>query len=282
MKKITVKIPAKINFTLDVKMGENGYHDISSMVTGIDLYDYITVKKRKDKLVTLKEKGLSSGCDEKSNNAYKSAVLFVHTFKTAGVDIILKKNIPVGAGLGGSSADIAGVLLAMQKLFKIKKDVKPLADELGSDSGYMLKGGLAIISGRGEKVFNIKSQKRFNILILTQNKMVSAGESYRRFDLLGKTPKPVTDKASALLQSGDVNGFLSTIKNDLYAPSAQILPEIKENLDFINSTGADKAIMTGSGSAVYGIYLNNKTRKSAYKQLKATFGKYVIKAKTLW
>ena len=281
MKKVTVKIPAKINFTLDVKKTENGYHDISSLVTGINLYDYITVKKRKDKQVTLKETGILSCCDEKSNNAYKSAVLFVHTFKTNGVDITLKKNSPVGGGLGGSSADIAGVLLAMKKLFKIKNDVKPLADELGSDSGYMLKSGLAIISGRGDKVLRLKIKKRFDLLILTQNKMVSAGESYKRFDQMNLSIDPVTDKATNLLTDGRIIEFLSVLKNDLYPSSAELLPEIKENLDLIAKTDADKAIMTGSGSAVYGIYLNNKTRKSAYKQLKATFGKYVIKAKTL-
>lgn len=281
MKKTSVKIPAKINLTLDVKKGENGYHDISSMVTSINLYDQITVKKRKDKIVTLKETGIKSNCDQKNNNAFKAAVLFVHTFKTDGVDVILKKNIPVGAGLGGSSADIAGVLLAMKKLFKVKKDVKALADQLGSDSGYMMTGGPAIISGRGEKVFNLKTKIPFNLLIVTQNKMVSAGESYKRFDQMNLSPSPVTDIATNLLHEGKINKFLSVLKNDLYAPSAQILPEIETNLEIIKNTGADKSIMTGSGSAVYGIYLDKKTRKSAYKTLKATFGKYVLKAKTI-
>lgn len=282
MKKVRVKIPAKINLTLDVVGVKDGYHEISSLVTGVNLYDYITVKKRSDKKVTLTEKGIKAGCITESNNAYKTAILFMHTFKTNGVDIILKKNIPVGGGLGGSSADIAGVLLAMKKLFGIKKDVKSIADSLGSDSGYMTSGGLAIISGRGDKVFNLKSQKKFNLLILAQNKMVSAGESYRRFDEQGVVNPPVTDKAVSLLQDGNVNEFLSVIKNDLYLPSASVLPEIRDNINAVKNAFADKVLMTGSGSAVYGIFLSKAKRNKAYKQLKATFGKYVIKAKTLW
>ena len=196
--------------------------------------------------------------------------------------IILKKDIPVGGGLGGSSADIAGVLLAMKKLFKVKKDIKSLADSLGSDSGYMAMGGLAIISGRGEKVFKLKSQKKFELLILTQNKMVTAKDSYHRFDEQDKAPEPVTDKAVSYLQDGNLQGFLSTLKNDLYIPSAEILPEIKENLLAMENAGADKALMTGSGSAVYGIFLSKAKRNKAYKQLKAEYGKYLIKTKTLW
>jgi hypothetical protein len=162
MKKITVKIPAKINLTLDVVGVRDGFHDIESLCVGVNIYDKITVKKRSDKLVTLKEVGIKAGCEVQNNNAYKSAILFMQTFRTSGVDIIVDKSIPVGAGLGGSSADIAGVLLAMQKLFGVKKDIKPLADSLGSDSGYMLSVRPAIISGRGDKVIDLNEKKSFS------------------------------------------------------------------------------------------------------------------------
>ena len=280
MKKVTVKIPAKINLTLDVVGVNGGFHDIESLVTSVDIYDKITVKKRTDKKITLTEKGVLSNCLTENNNAYKSAVLFMQTFRTDGVDIILDKSIPVGAGLGGSSADIAGTLLAMKKLFGIKKDVKPLADTLGSDSGYMLTGGPAIISGRGDKVISLKEKIKLYLLIITEDFSVSAKECYKTFDGLGEKLTPTTTDAVNAIHDGDFNAFTNALKNDLYLATKIMHPELEENVLALKDVGADVYLMTGSGSAVYGVFRAKKQRDLAYKTLYLKYQHKLIKAKT--
>ena len=139
-----VKAYAKINLSLNVYQSENGYHALDSVVTTIDLYDTITVSKRKDDKMNVVMRGIGEEfLYGENNNAYKAAKLFQQTFATKGADITVIKNIPISGGLGGSSADVAGVLKALKKLYAVEEDVKPLADKLGSDSGYLLTGGFA-------------------------------------------------------------------------------------------------------------------------------------------
>lgn len=281
MKKITVKIPAKINLTLDVVGVSGGFHDIESLCTGINIYDKITVKKRSDKLITLKETGIKAGCDTLNNNAYKSAVLFMQTFRTSGVDIIIDKSIPVGAGLGGSSADIAGVLLAMQKLFGVKKDIKPLADSLGSDSGYMLSVRPAIISGRGDKVIYLNEKINLSLLVIKEDFGILAKDCYKTFDDLPDKPSVATANAVDMLHLGDKTAFVSALKNDLYLASKILRPELEENILALKNAGAISSIMTGSGSAVYGVFSLARDRNKAYKTLYPKYKDKLIKAKTI-
>lgn len=280
MKKIKVKARAKINLTLDVLGIEGKYHNISTLVSTIDLHDIIIIKKRKDKRITLTMKGLPVDVATVDNNAYKACKKFIEKFGTLGVDIVVKKNIPVGGGLGGSSADIAGVLRGLKELFEINESVLPIANELGSDSGYLLSGGYAVLTGRGDKIEQKEIEKQLYLLIITENEQVSAKNSYKTFDKQGKTYKPCTDIALKALESGDNDKFVRTIKNDLYSASCEILPEIKANLTALKKAGADAFIMTGSGSAVYGLFFEEKQRNLAYKKLLPLYKGQLIKAKT--
>ena len=281
MKKVQVKIPAKINLTLDVIDKKKGYHEIKSLVAPIDIYDEITIKRRTDWDITLVDKGIKVDCEPCDNNAFKAAKLFSDTFITEGVDIQVNKNIPIGAGLGGSSADIAGVLTAMKKLFEVDKDVKPLADELGSDSGYMLTSGWAIISGKGEKVEYKKVDKKLYLILITEQKQVLAKDSYKKFDALKKSPKPCTEKTYKALMESDVQKFNSSAKNDLYEASKVLVPQIEFNVNVLKKAGAPLAIMTGSGSTVVGVFTDKKERDAVYKKLALLYGEQILLAQTL-
>ena len=150
-----VKSYAKINLSLNIAGTAGGYHLIDSAVCSIDIYDTVCAKPRRDALVNVYMHGRGSeSIPPEKNNAVKAGEAFVSAFGTRGADIEIFKDIPVGAGLGGSSADAAGVLNALAKLYKIDApaELKALADGLGSDTGYMLRGGFARISGRGERV----------------------------------------------------------------------------------------------------------------------------------
>jgi len=281
MKKIKLKTLAKINLTLDVLGVTGNYHDIKSLVTSIDVSDEIILKKRKDGRVTLKTEGIPVGCSAHDNNAVKAARLFKERFNTKGVDITIVKRIPIGSGLGGSSADIAGVLKGMKELYQTDGDLAPLANELGSDSGYMLTGGYAIMEGRGEKITHKKIEMPLYFLLVTEPTVISARASYKKFDEQGKLYNAVTDEAVTALEEKDFKKFCSVIKNDLERASSELVPEINGNIYILKKAGAPATIMTGSGSAVFGVWSDKKERDDVYKKLLPILKGSMIKAQSL-
>ena len=119
----------------------------------------------------------------------------------------------------------------------------------------------------------------FYLVIVLGSRGVSAGESYKGFDKLGKKTVKITPIALKLLQEDDADNFLKVLKNDLYLSSAAIVPEIQNTAERLGEYG--KALMTGSGSAVYGIYKTKKERDSAYEFLRIFYGDRILKAQTV-
>ena len=280
MKKIVINSPAKVNFTLDVLGMEENYHKIKTLVSTIDLFDKITIKKRKDSRINLVMKGIPVDCEITDNNAYKAAKAFTEKYKTLGVNIIINKKIPVGAGLGGSSVDIAGVLSGMQKLFETE-EVLSIANSLGSDSGYLLEGGFAILTGRGEKIDKKDIKEKIYLLIITEDKKITSRESYKLFDKQEKMYKPCTASAEKALKDKDFYRFSLILKNDLTSASASKVEEIKANLIALKKAGASAQVMTGSGTAVFGVFNSKRERQKAYKALYPLYKNKLIKAQTI-
>ena len=281
MKKLTVLTPAKLNLTLDV-LGVNGnFHDIESLVVSINLFDKITVKARQDGKITLLTRGREVDCPVIENNAYKAAKLFVDTFGTTGVDIIVDKNIPVAGGLGGSSADIAGVLNALNALYGINGEIEVLANDLGSDAAYMLHGGVAVMKGRGEIVEKSDADRKIYLLLITEDTQIAARNCYKKFDQKKKLYPSVTQKAERILYTGDLEQLFPLLKNDLGEAAAELVPNIKHNIFNLKKAGAANALVAGSGPTVYGVFEEKAARDKAYKTLAALYGKSLIKAETV-
>lgn len=284
MKKFTQKINAKINLTLEVLGILDGYHLINSLVASVNIPDAVTLYKRNDGLITLKEKGIIVGGKIEKNNAYKAVKAFMERYGTNGVDIVIDKKIPVGGGLGGSSADIAGALIGMAKLYGVG-DIEELAQTLGSDVNYMLKGGYAIISGRGERVEPVLIKDKFYLIFITDETMLSAKAVYNKYDeqngyLVEKEPfsKVVAD----YIIKGETDKAFNLAYNDLLNPSLTLNPKIGENLELLSSLGANFVNMTGSGSTVFALFKSKKARDKAYKELvKTTSEVNLIKAETV-
>lgn len=281
MKKTVVKAPAKINLTLDVLGSEGNFHKIKTLVSTIDVYDKITIKPRKDSHINLIMKGLAVDCPITENNAYRAGKLYMDKVSSTGADIIIEKHIPCGAGLGGSSADIAGVLNGMQQAYDKNADLLPLANSLGSDSGFLLEGGYAVLCGRGEKIIKKEFHEQLYLIIITDNQPVSSRVSYKTFDEQGKMYRPCTVSAEKALKNGQFEKFCSVIKNDLYKASAQIVQNIKTNLAELKKAGAPAQVMTGSGSAVVGIFNDKKQRDKAFRKLLPQYRDKLIKAQTV-
>ncbi len=279
MKNITIQMPAKVNFTLDVTGQKNGYHTIKSLVASIDIFDAICVAKRQDNRVTLCVKGNKVDCELQKNTAYIAGKAVVEEFGVNGVDIILEKNIPAGGGLGGSSCDIVGVVLAMKELYGITESIEPLLKKLGSDTLCVAKGGWMVMEGFGETITPLNVKKTIYLIVLNAQSGVSAMQAYRAYDDIKCVYVPTTDNAVKGIESGDFNCFGASLKNDLYAGSKLILPEIESNLHALKDYGS--AVMTGSGSSVIGVYDSQAERDAVYDKLFNKFGNNMIKAKTI-
>lgn len=279
MESVRVKSYAKINLTLNITGVEGGYHMLDSVVTTVDLYDLIVVKKRKDSLVSITMRGCGSeGIAFEENNAARAAEAFIKAYQTRGADITVYKNIPIGAGLGGSSADAAGVLNALFSLYKIDDTAgkKLLADKFGSDTRYMLTGGYARLFGRGNIVQPIEGNLKLNLLLLTPKGGVSTAECYRRFDQTG-TLGGNSDGAENAITSGDLHALSDSVTNALTPAACSLSADIQSAVDELKKFDPLAVNMTGSGSGVYAIFENAEFCRYAKSRYRGKHRAYELK-----
>lgn len=282
MRSVKIKSYAKINLTLEITGIENGYHMLDSLVANIDLFDLLVLKKRKGALSSVTMKGMGSeSIPPEKNNALKAAEAFSAAFGTDGVDITVYKNIPIGGGLGGSSADVVGVLNGMAALYGIKdrEKLKELADTLGSDTGYMLNGGFARMQGRGEKVTKLDLTNKLHFLLICPNSSVSAGECYRAFDTQPRTLEykgSQTQRCIDFLQTNDLNEGGRYLMNDLFRAAYSLNAEVGKAYEEATSFSPLGATMSGSGSCVFAMFETKELCEWAKSRYKGKFRAYVV------
>lgn len=276
MNYVRVKSYAKINLTLDIVGAQGGYHMIDSVVASIDLYDLICAKKRRDGLISVEMHGCGSeSIAYENNNAAKAAERFCERFGVQGADITVYKNIPVGAGLGGSSADVAGVLNALSKLYGVDDAVavKSIADSLGSDCGYMLKGGFARISGRGDIVKkitpNVKNFK-LDIGLLVPKSGVSTAKCYALSDNMPSGGRNSGGAENAVLE-GDKAQLGASLSNGLCSAAAELNSDVMQAYAELKAFDPLGVNMTGSGSGVYAVFENDEFLRYAKSRYRGKF-----------
>ncbi len=283
MSKVKIKSYAKVNLTLEIVGEREGYHQLDSLVTSVDLYDLIEVKKRKVKKNRVTCYGMNSEfIPPEENNAKKTADAFCKKFQTTGADIVIYKNIPMGAGLGGSSADIVGVIRGMAKLYDITDEValKELADELGSDTGYMLTGGFARMQGRGEKVERLDIQTKLYFLLICPQASVSTSACYKKYDELISENKneEKTEKCIRALLENDLNEVGRYLTNDLFVPAATLCEDVKKAYEEALGFAPNGVVMTGSGSCVAALFDSKDLCEWARSRYKGVYEVYTAES----
>ena len=256
----TVKSYAKVNLALNVTGCAGGYHLLDSVVASVDICDTVRAKPRKDALVNVYMRGMGSeGIPPEGNNAVRAAEAFVQAFGTGGADIQIDKDIPIGAGLGGSSADAAGVLNALAKVYGIQgeeaeKELKRIADAVGSDTGYMLSGGFARLTGRGDAVQPLTSPCTYHMLLFFPQGGVSTAQCFARYDASPDPPRCDSARLAEALSRGDLAGVAANVYNALQRPACQLHAGIAEALAAAASFSPQACAVTGSGSAVFALF----------------------------
>ncbi len=272
MKRLRIKAPAKINLHLEILgLRADGYHEIQTILQTVDLCDELEL--------TETENFLDVECDEadcpsgERNLAYTAADKLKKSRKVEkGVCIKIKKRIPAGGGLGGGSSDAAAVLKGLNQLWDLRMardDLEKIAEKIGSDVPFFIKGGVALARGRGEILTDLPSRLRpFCTLLLNPGFEISTKWAYSLFKQ-GLTRLIKSDKN--LVSQWRNSRFLGMDqwKNSFESVICDYYPDIARLKEALLKTGATKAVMTGSGSTVFGLYESRKTAERAAEVMKA-------------
>lgn len=267
-----VSARAKINWTLDITgKREDGYHLMDMLMQPVELADELELEPTEEKL-TLTVSGFPRVSAGPENLALHAAhMLREQTGYRGGAAIRLHKRIPVGAGLGGGSADAAGVLAGLNRLWGTgltQAELEALGLRLGADVPFCLRGGLQRAQGVGEILTPLACGGMFWLVILQPCPGLSTREVFGRFRLDARENRPDQLAAMAALAAGDWRKLCASLGNVLQAVSAELRPEIGQGIAALREHGAAGAWMTGSGSAVFGLFTRAQTARTAQEQLR--------------
>ena len=267
----------KVNLYLDVTgKREDGFHTVRSLMHSLSLSDEVTVSRSKGTgAVSITVEGAGFLPTDDRNLAVRAAKAFILALGiTDNINITLKKNIPVAAGLAGGSTDAAGVLRALNKLYRrplTRQMLIRLASELGSDVPYCLIGGSAICEGRGEILTRVPDISLHTVVAIS-DEHISTPEAYRLLDGKFSDFNPPAqhggEAAIAWFDGGAVSEFspdmLYNIFEEVILPSCDKASEIKR---LMLEYSAKAALMSGSGPSVFGIFNTEGEARACAKKL---------------
>ncbi len=266
---IKIKAPAKINARLEVTgKRPDGYHDIFSIMIPVELFDNIEIRPNSTGQINIKSTGYFVPQDP-TNLICKAVKIFNEktSVERKGVDIMLEKNIPVAAGLGGGSSDAASTLLALNQLHSFpleNADLHELAVRLGADVPFFLNAEPSIATGIGEILERIDNWPEFWYLIITPQIKISTAWVYQNYKM--ELTSNEYDYIRKSLKKDDII-ISKLLKNDLEKVTCASFPVIPKLKRKIVEAGAEGAMMSGSGPSVFGVFLSHEKAISAMELL---------------
>lgn len=275
--KVTVPAYAKINLFLDIdSLRENGYHNILSVMQSVSLHDDITVfySEGDDKNITVSCNNSNIPCD-KTNLVYKAANLFPIS---GNIVVEIEKRIPVSAGLAGGSADAAATLIALNQICGYKLTIEELCAlgaRLGADVPFCIKKGACIVEGIGEILTPVESMPAFPIVIAKKGEGMSTPAAYKALDVKFDNFTDYTVNKEYYNALFDVKNRESAEKycRGLFNIFEEVVeaerPAVTEIKSIMTAHGALGAMMSGSGTSVFGIFDFEKQAIEAREALTA-------------
>lgn len=271
MKTEKEKAYAKLNISLDVTgKRPDGYHEMVMVMQSVSLCD--------DVEVALNSGGIKASCNlpfvpcDERNLAVKAAKLYFDCagLENGGASIRIYKRIPVGSGMGGGSADAAAVLRALDKLhggLLGREKLEELAESIGSDVAFCVSGGTVLATGRGEKLSRLPALPDCFVVICKPDFSISTPELFRKLDSVRLRCHPDTAGICEALKNGslaDIARRMYNVFEDVPDRRHSAIAEIKSRLLDLGALGA---VMTGTGSAVFGLFEDEATAEAARKSL---------------
>jgi 4-diphosphocytidyl-2-C-methyl-D-erythritol kinase len=274
--KITENAYAKINLSIDiVSRMENGYHSMRMIMQTVSLHDTIDIDCTPGEGIGVSTDLKYLPNDDRNIAARAAAVFFAHTgIKDYRTEIVIQKRIPVCAGLGGGSTDGAAVLRGLNSIFNAgldQKTLEKLAEAVGSDVPFCIAGGTALAEGRGELLRDIEPLPDCHIVICKPGFAISTPELFKKIIVDKISLRPDTDGIMNALTGaslGNVARRMYNVFEDVLPKGTGAIGEIKSSLLDHSALGA---VMTGTGSAVFGIFGDIDDAREAYKDLKRSY-----------
>ena len=268
--KCVEKAYAKVNLTLAV--GEkrlDGYHEVVSVMQRVSLCDTLTAEQTREGItLTCSDPALPSG---EENLAHRAAsVFFRETGITGGAALTLEKRIPSQAGLGGGSSDAASALLALRKLYApalSDTELETMAAALGSDVPFFIRGGTQLATGRGEVLSPLPSLTDGWFVIVKPTESFSTPAMYRRLD----EPGSVLVRNSRYMQDAVAANNVHAVAAELHNSFERVVPKdssLRTIKDALRAQGALASLLSGSGSAVFGLFDTETAARAAVEALR--------------
>ncbi|MDD3410349.1 MAG: 4-(cytidine 5'-diphospho)-2-C-methyl-D-erythritol kinase [Eubacteriales bacterium] len=253
----------KINWSLDITgKREDGYHLMDMLMQNVDLADELTLAPARE--VRLACEGVRAG--EKNLVLRAARVLQTLTGCRMGADMTLRKRVPIGAGMGGGSADAAAALIGLNELWGLRlteEELLAVGLRLGADVPFLLTGGLARVSGVGEQLRSLPEAPAIPLVVVQPCGGLSTPEIFKAFDEAGECAHPDTDGAQDALRRGELTRLAECAGNVLQPISEAKRPQIAQAVQALRQSGARCALMTGSGSAVFGAFASREEAQKA-------------------
>ena len=265
---------AKLNLTLDVTAKrDDGYHDMLMVMQTVSITDSVVLEQTG-------EKGIHAACNfryiptDARNLAVRAAGAFLDTIgeEKNGILIRMDKTIPVGAGMAGGSADAAAVLRGMNRLYGSRmnrRDLEKLGEQIGSDVAFCIAGGTSLARGRGEVLEDLTPMPDCAIVVCKPGFSISTPELFRKLDQIGLRTHPDTAGMLSALESGNLKEISMRMFNVFEEVEDRRMRSETEIKHVLLDYGALGAVMTGTGSAVFGVFSDETAAETCAAHLRS-------------
>lgn len=261
---------AKINLTLDsLYKRDDGYHEIDTIMARIGLFDELEIKPN-DKGEFNYSSNLTEICPLEDNLIYKAWKLLKDKTTNPGVDVYLKKNIPLAAGLAGGSTDAAEMIKGLNELWNLnlsKKEMQEIGVKLGADIPFFFENSPARAKGIGEILEPFTNTLDMKILLVNDGTEISSAEVYKKLADYGQVEN---DLIVEKLKNGDNSAifYFENVMEDVVTDINPHLLDIKN--EFLNN-GAEVTLVSGSGASIFGIFMDDDSIDNAYKKMREDY-----------
>lgn len=271
MRELKLKATAKINLGLDVlRKREDGYHDLRMIMQSIYLYDQVEIRESREPGIRLTV-NLGYLPSNEDNLMYRAAKLLMDEFEiTKGVELTLKKYIPVAAGLAGGSADAAAVLVGLNRLFRLgltQEELMKRGVRIGADVPYCIMRGTALAEGIGDRLTRLPDAPDLHVLLAKPPVHVSTQFVYGNLKADRLVCHPDIDGQVEAIRAGDKARLAELMGNVLETVTIPAHPVISQIKDRMLTHGALNAMMSGSGPTVFGLFDDQERARFAYEEL---------------
>ncbi len=276
MREVRLRAFAKVNYALDVLgLRLDGYHEVSTVMQSISLADEVELRHAAGGFdLSLEPEEVETGPQERNTTYLAWQALQRLTGGELPVKVTLRKEIPAGAGLGGGSADAAAVLVGLNEIFGLGlrvDELRGIGAGIGADVPFCISGGTALGEGVGEILTPLPAPPAHLLVVAKPLRSADTGKIYHAFDEVRTRSIHSVEPVVSALHSDNLPALAAAVGNDLAPVTRNIIPEVAEFEQSLLESGALGASMSGSGTAVYGIFDDAETAGIAKDTVDAPF-----------